>query len=142
MFIVGTDVVCRYVLNAPVPWAYDLISLFLINVILYFPLSEALRTRHHVSLGMQFPASWDRAVRVVSVLGWILVLALLALFAWVMVNATLASFLAGERVPGRYEWIVWIKLGIVAVGAVMITLRVALMLITGQNLRPSAEATE
>jgi TRAP-type mannitol/chloroaromatic compound transport system permease small subunit len=137
MVIVGADVLCRYALNAPVPWAYDLISLFLINAILYFPLSEALRTRHHVSLGLQFPASWDRSVRVVSVLGWVLVLAVLLLFAWVMVSSTLASFIAGERVAGRYEWIVWVKLAIVAVGAVMVSLRVALMLLAGQNLRPS-----
>ena len=144
MFIVGADVLCRYVLGAPSPWAYDLISIFLINAIFYFTLSEALRTRHHLGLDLQMPQPWQPAVRVLAWLGGLLVLAVVCAFAWVMLQAAWESWRTGERVPGQFEWIVWIKFAIVAVGAVMLAVRISLMLLSGrdQQLAMSQPAAE
>ncbi|MGD9941620.1 MAG: TRAP transporter small permease [Burkholderiaceae bacterium] len=131
MFIVGADVLCRYALGAPIPWAYDLISMFLTNAVLYLVLSEALRTRHHLGLDLSMPPVLRPLMRTVAWLGWLLVLAVVLTMACVLLQATWESWRSGERVAGRYEWIVWIKLAIVAGGTSMLTLRIALMLLPG-----------
>jgi TRAP-type C4-dicarboxylate transport system permease small subunit len=141
MFIVGTDVLLRYFFGAPLPWAYDLVSLYLINAILYLTFSEALRTHNHIGLDLRLPESWAPAVRVARIVFWFLVLAVVMILAWVVGKASWQSFWAGERVPGRFEWIVWIKLAIVALGATMLSVRIALMLLSRDDLEQTAGET-
>jgi len=137
MMIVGADVVLRYAFAAPIPWSYDFISIFLINLILYFSFSETLRTGHHMALDLALPASWTPVARAISIVGWLVVIAGLALWSWVALRATWSSALGAEVIPGRFEWPVWLKTGIVAVGAVTITLRALIHLFTAPHGRNS-----
>lgn len=128
MFIIMADVIGRYAFNSPIPWVYDVISIYFINLVLYFMASENLRTRSHIALDMHFGAGAARLVGLLQVLAWIGVTVVLVLAAFMVGRASLASLAAHDVHPGLYEWPVWVEKGIVALGLVLLVCRIALRL--------------
>ena len=48
MLLIATDVVMRYLFRHPIFWVYDVVSIYILNFIVYFAVSEALRSRRRV----------------------------------------------------------------------------------------------
>ena len=68
MFIVFADVILRYAFNSPLPWAYDLISLYLMAGAYFFVLSGTFAAHAHVGVDILVsvcphrrgaPATWS-----------------------------------------------------------------------------------
>ena len=53
MMLISADVVMRYAFHAPIFWVYDVVSVYILNVIVYLTISEALRSGRHVALGVR-----------------------------------------------------------------------------------------
>lgn len=129
MVLVCCDVAGRYLLGRPLPWVYDLVSIYVVNLVLYFFASEVLRTRSHIELDLKLRLLPERAWHWLQALGWLGVAAVLAIAARLAALSALQSWSAGEIHPGLYEWPVWLEKGIVALGLGLLLLRVALRLV-------------
>lgn len=143
MMIVFTDVVMRYAFNKPFSWAYDLISIYLMAGIFFLVLSEAYASNAHVSvdiLQQKFPLAVKRLTEIVTCIVGIVVFSLIAWLGWLrMVDA----FHAGDVMAGAIPWPMWPSIGLVPLGAGIITIRLALhfvghilSLATGRSLIP------
>lgn len=129
MLVIVADVVGRYVFAHPLGWVYDIVSIYFINLVLYFMASETLRTGAHIALDLRLrvlPAAVWQGLRV---LAWLAVAAALAWSAWTIGVTSFDSLLAGDVHPGLYEWPVWLEKAIVALGLAMLTCRILLRIL-------------
>jgi TRAP-type C4-dicarboxylate transport system permease small subunit len=124
MCSVFVDVMGRYLFSRPISWLYDLTSMYFINMVLYLFASEVFRTRSHISLELQFRIMPTRILWLLELLAWIAVAVTLIVASYVLSVAAVESYNAGEVIPGVYSWRVWVEKGIVALGLILLTLRV------------------
>lgn len=124
MIMVVFDVFCRYVFGKPLPWVYDLVSIYVINLILYSMASEVLRAGSHIELDLDLRLLPPQVWGALQALAWVAVGVALALTTWVAVEAMFESFAKSEVHPGLYEWPVWIEKGVVALGLGLLVLRI------------------
>lgn len=128
MVVVFADVGMRYVFNAPFSWSYDLISLYLVTTIFYAALSGTAGANGHVAvdiLSKRFPRGVRRFVSIVS---WLLTLAVFVAIAGTAIARAYASWSAGDVIAGRIPWPTWIPLAIVFAGSALFILRLVLMI--------------
>lgn len=128
MVVILADVAGRYLFAQPMAWVYDLIAIYFINLVLYFMASETLRTRAHIALDMRARLLPQSAWTALQALAWAAVAIALALAAWQVAQSSFSSAAKGEVHPGLYEWPVWLEKGIVALGLVLLVLRILLRL--------------
>jgi TRAP-type C4-dicarboxylate transport system permease small subunit len=150
MMIVFSDVIMRYAFNKPFSWAYDLISIYLMAGIFFLVLSEAYASNAHVSvdiLQQKFSPSVKRLSEIVTCIVGIVVFSLIAWLGWLR---AVDAFRSGDVMAGAIPWPMWPSIGLVPLGAGVITIRLALHLIghvlslaTGRSLipLPAAHAT-
>lgn len=128
MLAIVTDVVCRYVFDSPLMWLYDLVAIYFVNLVLYFMASETLRVRGHIALDLHARLLPERAWALLQGVAWCAVAGVMLLMVWVVVGSTLESWKIREVHPGLYEWPVWLEKGLVALGLLLLLLRVLLRL--------------
>ena len=129
MIIVFGDVLMRYVFNRPFSWAYDLISLYLMAGIFFLILSEAYASHAHVSvdiLQQKFSPPMIRLSEIATCLVGIVVFSLIAYLGFLR---AVDSFQSADVMAGAIPWPMWPSIGLVPLGAGLITIRLALYLI-------------
>lgn len=107
MAVIVLDVGCRYLLNTPLPWAFDFITLYLAVALFFFALSDTLRVNGHVAVDIvlrQFP---PRARHFALLAGYALACVPFAGMAWLSLLKTLHSYAQQEVMPGVVEFPVW-----------------------------------
>jgi TRAP-type C4-dicarboxylate transport system permease small subunit len=124
MVMVVCDVFGRYVFSHPLPWVYDLVSIYVINVVLYFMASEVLRTQSHIELDLEIRLLPRRAWSILQAIAWLAVAGVLALTTWLTLRSMLESLGKAEVHPGLYDWPVWVEKATVALGLILLTLRI------------------
>lgn len=124
MAMIVCDVFGRYVFSRPLPWVYDLVSIYVMNVVLYFMVSEVLRTQSHIELDLEIRLLPPRAWSILQAIAWLAVAAALALTTWIAFGSMRESWAKGEVHPGLYEWPVWVEKASVALGLALLTLRI------------------
>jgi TRAP-type C4-dicarboxylate transport system permease small subunit len=124
MLMVVCDVFGRYVLSHPLPWVYDIVSIYVINIVLYFMASEVLRTKAHIELDVELQLLPPRAWSVLRAIAWLAVAAVLSVTTWIVFRSMQDSWSRGEVHPGLYEWPVWVEKATVAFGLALLTLRI------------------
>lgn len=124
MVMVTCDVFGRYVFSHPLPWVYDIVSIYVINVVLYAMVSEVLRTQAHIELDLEIRPLPPKAWSILQAIAWVAVAAVLALTTWVALRSMLESYAKGEVHPGLYDWPVWLEKASVAAGLCLLTLRI------------------
>lgn len=126
MVIVFVDVGLRYIFNAPLPWSYDLIGMYLVPALFFPILSDTFRRNHHIALDilyLRFPGGWQRASRLLSAL---IGLVAFGLLAWRASLNTAAAMARGDVVGGSILWPTWVPLAIAALGFWLIVARLVL----------------
>jgi len=126
MAMIVCDVFGRYVFGKPLPWVYDLVSIYVINLILYFMASEVLRAGSHIELDLDVRVLPPQAWAALQALAWVIVGVALALSSWVAFESMVVSMAKHEVHPGLYEWPVWIEKGVVALGLGLLMVRIVL----------------
>jgi TRAP-type C4-dicarboxylate transport system permease small subunit len=128
MVLIVCDVFGRYLFSRPLPWVYDIVSIYVVNLIMYFLASEVLRTRSNIELDLHFRPFSPRLWSALQGLAWLCVAVVLALAswrAWVSMSESLAT---GEVHPGLYEWPVWAEKAVVAIGLALLACRIIVRL--------------
>jgi TRAP-type C4-dicarboxylate transport system permease small subunit len=124
MALIVCDVLGRYLFSRPLPWVYDIVSIYVVNLILYFLASEVLRTRANIELDLHVRFLPQRAWGVLQGLAWLCTAAVLALASWRVWVSTADSLASREVHPGLYEWPVWAERAVVALGLTLLVCRI------------------
>jgi TRAP-type C4-dicarboxylate transport system permease small subunit len=143
MMIVFCDVIMRYAFNKPFSWAYDLISIYLMAGIFFLVLSEAYASRAHVSVDILQHKFSPPMIRLSEIVTCIVGIVVFSLIAWLGLLRAIDSFQSSDVMAGAIPWPMWPSIGLVPLGAGLITIRLALHLIghvisiaTGRSLIP------
>ncbi len=141
MVITVIDVVMRYAFNAPLPFAYDLISQYLLVAAFFLSLSYTLRVGGHINVDMilvAVPSSRARAV--LLAIGDLLAIGLFVALLYAGAMTAHDAWLRGERFAGALPWPVWISQALVPLGVALLLLRLAYRLASDlrEAVRPLA----
>lgn len=123
MIIVVSDVFCRYVLNRPLSWAYDLIALYLMAGLFFLVLSSAYAARAHVGVDILYQMMPPRLRHVADLVTNLAGLVLFGVIARIGFDRFLAAFLSGDIIAGSIPWPTWLSYVLVPLGAGMLALR-------------------
>lgn len=126
MLIIVADVFMRYVMNRPFPWAYDLVSMYLMGGLFFFVLSDAYRTHSHVSVDILQLKMSPTMLRASELVTAVLGLVVFALLFYAGAQRAWESYVNRDVVAGAIHWPTWVSDILVPIGAGMITLRLAL----------------
>ena len=126
MAMIVCDVAGRYLFGSPLPWVYDLVSIYVVNLIVYFLASEVLRTRANIELDLHLRWLQGRAWSALQGSAWLGVAVVLAVASWRLWLSMGESIASGEIHPGLYEWPVWLEKAVVAGGLALLALRIVL----------------
>ncbi|KQW21418.1 C4-dicarboxylate ABC transporter permease [Afipia sp. Root123D2] len=143
MVIVFSDVVMRYVFNRPFSWAYDLIALYLMAGVFFLILSEAYASNAHVNVDILQQKLSPVGIRLTEMVTCIIGIVVFSLIAWFGWQRTLDSYRAADVMAGAIPWPMWPSIGLVPLGAGLLTFRLALHLVghllsllTGRDIIP------
>ena len=126
---VTLDVFMRYTLNAPLTWSYDLVTMYLLPAVVFPPLAMVQQQGHHINVDLfcrNFRPTLKRAAATISLVGAGLVMTAIG---WLAAGKAAIAWQENEVVSGPIAWPVWIGPAILAFGAALFVLRVALALI-------------
>jgi TRAP-type C4-dicarboxylate transport system permease small subunit len=123
MVLIFFDGVLRYVANAPLKFATDIVVLYLISAGFLLVLSYTLRKGGHISVDVFVGLMPTRLRRVLY--GGVLLLAVpvVGIMSWEMVKHSWESWVNGEVLIGLYALPLWLSKAIVAVGLVVLNIR-------------------
>lgn len=142
MIVVSFDVFMRYVMNAPLRWSYDAITLYGLLAIFYFSVSSAYTQNYHLRLDVLYVHFPERLKIVINILGLLATIALIAWIAKINFDEALRASRQGLAISGRYAWPVWPVKAITALGFGLLTVRLLIDLIrNGHALFPSTRTT-
>ncbi len=126
MMIVFVDVAARYLFKAPLPWSFDLISLYLMPGIFFLALADTLTRNHHVNVDIllpHFPSRLNHVLGVVTSALALLVFMGITYAAWIRTREAIA---ASEVTSGVIQWPTWMSGALVVAGVALLVLRLAL----------------
>ena len=123
MLIVSYDAISRYAFNAPLPWAFEIITNYMLITALYMAAPATFTNGDHINIDLfrQMLPEW-LAARLDTV--WILLSA--AVFALVAYGAWREMMRAVARnafLPGYFTWPLWVAYLPILVGASILVLR-------------------
>lgn len=136
MVIVCLDVGFRYALNAPIPWAFDFISMYAMVAIFFLMLAPSYAADHHIRIDILSrrltPSTWRR-VRVLQI---VFVLPIFAVIAWLAAGESWAAYSEARVLSGPIPWPTWPGPALVAVGSALLIARFLLQLLEGPDAPP------
>ncbi len=123
MFIVGTDVAMRYIFNAPLPWAFDVVSMYLLvgGFFLALPISHTEASHVRVDILVHhYPKLFRRICEMVACGCGAMFLGAMAIVNY---NRAIVAFMGNEVVVGLFPWPTWLSIVLVPIGAGLLALR-------------------
>ncbi|MCW5656843.1 MAG: TRAP transporter small permease [Burkholderiaceae bacterium] len=128
MVTVFADVAMRYLLNAPLTWSYDFVSLYLMVALFFLALSVTLRDGHHVRVDILWTRCRPRIRHAMELI--CNALTAVVMFAIVVQGGlkTWDSWQADAVVAGAIPWPTWAMAVFVPIGAGLLLLRLLLSL--------------
>jgi len=125
MLIVVADVGFRYLLNAPLVWSFDVITLYLTVGLFFFALSDTLQDNAHVWVDVLVARVPLRVRHAFFAVGYGVSLVAFAAIGWMAALRAQASFVNSEVTPGVLKMPVWVSSAFVAVGVAVLVCRLA-----------------
>lgn len=126
MIIIFVDVAARYLFKAPLPWSFDLISLYLMPAIFFLALADTLTRNHHVNVDIllpRFPPRLNHAFGLATSVLALFVFVGIAYAAWIRTREAIA---ASEVTSGLIQWPTWMSSALVMAGVALLVLRLTL----------------
>lgn len=124
MAIAVVDVALRYGFNAPLPWSYDLISLYLMAGVFFLGLPQTLGADGHVSVDILHNRLSARQRHTALIAGYVLSLGAFAVMVVSAFERLMESYMRGETIIGSAYWPTWISMLFITVGLGLTLLRV------------------
>lgn len=151
MMVVVADVTLRYLFNAPLIWAHEIISSYLMPGLFFMVASHTLKSGAHVCVDILHNYLGRRTRYVLETLSCTLAAPIFGLATWVSAQNTWKDFQADAVSSSGMELPTWTISLMLPVGFGMLTLRLALhavgylgTLATGRELKglPAISGTE
>ncbi len=123
MFIVSYDAVARYVLRAPLPWAFELITYYLLIAATYLAVSATFQQGDHINIDL-FRTMMSKRLRAILDVIWSALAA--AIFAIITYGSTVEMIHAWQRnefLPGYITWPAWLSYLPIVLGFGLLVLR-------------------
>lgn len=125
MLVTSWDAVARYVFRAPLPWAFQLITYYLLGTALYLAISATFTTGDHINIDL-FRHFIPSRIRAVIDAAWSTLAALVfAAIAWGGTTTLLHAWERSEFLPGYFVWPAWLAYLPIAFGSALMALRLA-----------------
>ena len=126
MLIVTYDAVSRYAFNAPLSWAFELVTYYLMVIAVYFAVSSTFTHGDHVNISL-FSDMMPRRPRASVECVWsLMAAAVFAVIAYGTWENTLSAFRRDEFLPGIIVWPAWLSHLPIPLGAGLTALRLVL----------------
>jgi TRAP-type C4-dicarboxylate transport system permease small subunit len=122
--ITAVDVALRYAFNAPLIWAYTLISDYLMVAVFFLTIAATQRQGQNIGVDMvvrRLPERWRAGLALVCLLLVAVFIALMGSAGW---GEFLDAWTNGDELAGTIPWPRWPALLLVPVGAVLLLLRI------------------
>jgi TRAP-type C4-dicarboxylate transport system permease small subunit len=107
MFIVSYDAVSRYAFRAPLPWAYELITYYLLIAATYFAVSPTFQQGDHINIDLfrtMMSPEWRARL---DVLWCLLAAAIFAIITYGSATEMIHAWTRNEFLPGYFTWPAW-----------------------------------
>jgi TRAP-type mannitol/chloroaromatic compound transport system permease small subunit len=121
-----SDVVLRYVVHAPLVWAYDFISWYPMVALFFFSVSDSWRTGHHVRVDLLVRRLDGRHRAIANLLGTTVAFIVVVLIFYTGLLSFSASYAMDESLSGALLWPLWPAKLMVPIGAGLFALRLLL----------------
>lgn len=121
--VVVSDVVMRYFFRMPWPWAYDVITIYLMTALFYlgFPLANKQRANIAVDIAMHyFPV---RIKHLVEFLSAAISLLVFSVITWVIFKTLTKQINTREVIQGYYDYPTYIASLFIVIGSFLICIR-------------------
>ncbi|REF68708.1 TRAP-type C4-dicarboxylate transport system permease small subunit [Paracoccus versutus] len=126
MFIVSYDAFSRYALHAPLPWAYELITYYLMLAGTYFAVSATFTAGDHINIDLFrhliAPRLRARLDALWSLLG-VVIFGIVAYGSW---SEMAHAYSRNEFLPGYITWPAWMSYLPIVLGFALLVVRMAL----------------
>ncbi|RQP04150.1 MAG: TRAP transporter small permease [Paracoccus sp. BP8] len=130
MFIVSYDAVSRYALHAPLPWAFELITYYLMIGAAYLGVSATFREGDHIAIDL-FRNYMSPGIRAASDVIWSLLAAVIfgviAYGAWEEMAGALER---NEFLPGYITWPAWLSYLPIVAGFLLLAVRLVVFAVS------------
>lgn len=123
MLIISADAVLRYALRAPIPWAFELLTYYLMVAGIYFAVAGAFTHGDHINIDLFLPMM---SARTRAMCGAVYSLLTAVVFGLIALSTGMESFHAWsnrEFLPGYIVWPAWLSSLPVALGAALLAVR-------------------
>lgn len=126
MLIVAADVMLRYLFNAPLSWAFDLISLYLMAALFFLALSDTQRHHGHVAVDIFQYRFSNRMRHLCQCLVHVASAAAFGVIFLLGIGRMRDAYLAGDVLEGAIAWPTWIAAALVPLGVGLLLARLLL----------------
>lgn len=126
MLIMICDVVARYLFNAPLVWAFEVLTRYLMPGLFFLSVSYALGANKHLYIEVVQRKLPGRIAHLVLGLAYLPVTLLIGTATWMKAGATYTSWLHDEVMAGGIRWPAWTAGALVVVGLSVLALRIGL----------------
>lgn len=123
MAIVVGEVIARYLLNAPLAWAYDVLTLYVMPAIFFFGLPGSYTRNAHIAVDILVQRLAPMPLAVTTLLVRLGALVLFACLFYFGAGYTLESYRAGDTFRGVLAFLAWPSALLVPVGCGLVLLR-------------------
>lgn len=124
MVLVSADGLGRYLFNKPVYFTVDLVSHYLLPVLLLLPASFVFRRAGHISVDIFALALPQRLFRALIGLATAAVVPVIWVMSSRVLQSSIESFEMGQVTAGLIPWPLWAEKAVYAVGVGLLTARV------------------
>jgi len=123
MAVIVADVAARYFFRSPLPWSFDLISLYLTPAIFFLALSDTLHKEHHVNVDIVFGLVGPRIAHALRCAGSALALVVFVGITYVAAIQAWDAYRSSAVTSGIIQWPTWVSSAFVVAGAGLLLLR-------------------
>lgn len=125
MLIVTADVALRYIFKHPLPWVYDVVTLYLGVFLFYFALARTSREDAHVGVNILLYIMSDDVRRMCEIIKGLVGFALLGIICVVMLGRAQEEFVTDNIIAGYVDWLTWPASAAAALGSGLMALNLA-----------------
>jgi TRAP-type C4-dicarboxylate transport system permease small subunit len=126
MVVISLDAILRYLFNAPLQWAFDVVGYYLMVFAAFPVLSRTFSHGDHIAIGVvraRLPPRLRGGLDAAAALLALVVFATIAAGSW---DNTIHAYAEGEYLPSYFNLPLWISHLPIALGTTLLVLRLAL----------------
>lgn len=124
--LVTADVFFRYFLASPIPWLYDVVSLYLVAASYSLVVSATFAADSHMGVDFFVRLMPPRMRQLLAAVADIMAVLLFAAIGWVMLRRAMSDLVTDNVVSGAIPWPTWPPAALLALGCLLLVLRLVI----------------